>query len=391
MQLVPLVAFAILVSAQVLSSRGIWRSVYSLCEPESMLFVLSISVVGVAISMAAPFEGSLRFSILIACTLVLARIYMSVVPVHEVFEAFCYAAIISVSIFTLMAVSQLWESISTLARFNVFSFSPNTLGYIFASYFVIFAWKFRMSRWRGKTIAAACATMSLLVILFASSRASILAIAMGGGGSLALGALRINRAGHTRLLHIALYLSMILAASLPFISKVGVAQATGEFLDKVLMITNPDRGIDSGFTGRTAAWSEMMTVFTNGSWFVGHGLKTADAWGDAHPMSIDNSYLVLLYELGLIPALLITARFLWVMSSFGRAYFQCVDNGDKLRCLFGMYLMVVLLVNNFFARYLFAIGNPFSLFALLLFVTPNDRIGLGRYGDVAVTGPLAIS
>jgi len=143
---------------------------------------------------------------------------------------------------------------------------------------------------------------------------------------------------------------------------------TYAFADQVLQLSQEYRGIDSGFSGRFDKWRATANVLSDGSWIFGKGIRSSDSMQDN---LIDNSYLVILYEVGLIPLLLITWRFLYVSRRFLSGYFQSTDKEQRYVCLVCGMLMAVFLVNNIVARFLFSVGNPYSLAALLLFATPT--------------------
>jgi O-antigen ligase len=89
---------------------------------------------------------------------------------------------------------------------------------------------------------------------------------------------------------------------------------------------------------------------------------------------IDNSYLVTLYEVGILPLVLISFRFLSLVIRTVKKYLSSTDPTEAATHLAFVLLLTVFLSNNFVARFLFAVGNPYSLFALLVFVTPTSTL-----------------
>jgi hypothetical protein len=163
----------------------------------------------------------------------------------------------------------------------------------------------------------------------------------------------------------------VLVIALLFFQSFPQVKASFDFLDQALAITSPDRGVDSGFTGRFDAWKRTMRQLSGGNWLLGQGMRSSDS---LYPM-IDNSYLVILYDLGLFPLILITWRFLSILRRFLDAYFRAIDESQRKLYLLCCLLMVMLLTINIVERYLFGVGNPFSLLALLFFATPASVIG----------------
>ena len=90
---------------------------------------------------------------------------------------------------------------------------------------------------------------------------------------------------------------------------------------------------------------------------------------------IDNSYVVALYEVGLFPLALICIRFVKVAWQFATRYLVSGHSEESIN-LVCVLLLTVFLLNNFVARYLFGIGNPYSLLAILLFAAPSRKSGI---------------
>jgi O-antigen ligase len=138
-----------------------------------------------------------------------------------------------------------------------------------------------------------------------------------------------------------------------------------------LAITDQNRGFDSGFTGRFDKWQTTLNILSDGTWLFGKGIRSSDSMSDN---LIDNSYLVILYELGIIPLLLITLRFCSAGKRSIGAFWHARNDSGKWFYLYCVMFLAVFLANNFVARFLFSIGNPYSFVALLLFLTPADRL-----------------
>jgi hypothetical protein len=92
---------------------------------------------------------------------------------------------------------------------------------------------------------------------------------------------------------------------------------------------------------------------------------------DAMETMIDNSYIVILYDLGLIPLVVIVYRFLIILYESFRGYFVAVTREQRRFRLLCTLIVVVALVTNFTERSLFAVGNPFSLLAFFMLVAPT--------------------
>jgi exopolysaccharide production protein ExoQ len=149
-----------------------------------------------------------------------------------------------------------------------------------------------------------------------------------------------------------------------------------DYLDNALDITSPYRGIGSGLSGRTENWAVTIQLLQRGSWLWGEGYRA----GNSLDLFIDNGYLVAWYELGIIPLILIAARYL---ALFSHAFQLHTDTkGNEAGWWAGLCLILaVFLTNNVVARYLFGMGNPFSLLGLFFLVATfhaRSRIQLPR-------------
>jgi hypothetical protein len=386
-QLAPLGLFAALVFFRVIWSKSILNGVSSLFEVDGLLYVLFISMLIVAPSVASDSGKSIVTAILIAICLVLARIYMVVVPVHEVLEAFFWSGIVSIGLFTLFSFASLAQSIQTLQRFSAFNFHPNLLAFLLAGYFCVMVWKFITGDWRMKVLTGVFGSLCLVITFFASSRGSIVGILAGCLFATGIAVVRARREGRKDFVRFGLFAAAALLGLFLYIQDLEWTQNTYAFVDRVLQLTQEHRGIDSGFSGRFDKWNATLNLMSGGGWFLGKGVRSSDAMSDE---LIDNSYLVILYEVGLIPLLLITWRYLGVSRRSLSGYLQSTDKEQRYVCLTCGLLMAVFLVNNVVARFLFSVGNPYSLLALLFFATPASRMQVSSSPTARERKPSAI-
>jgi hypothetical protein len=364
LQLAPIALFAALVFFKVIWSRSILAAVGSLFELDALLFIVFVSVLTIATSVASGSSQSLGTAVLIAICLVLARIYMTVVPLQEVLEAFFWSGIVSIGSFTILASTSLVESIQTLERFSPFSFHPNLLAFLLAGYFCAMVWKFIVGDWRMKILTGLFGSLCLAITFFASSRGSIVAIIAGSCFVAGMAAIRARRERRLSLIRLGGLAAALVLGIIFFAQSLESTDGAYEYVDQVLQLTQDQRGLDSGLTGRWDRWKVIVGVFSDGTFMVGRGIRSTDQ------TPIDNSYLVILYEIGLVPLILITWRYFSVSRRYFRDYFRSTNpeaRGFYLAC---SLLLAVFLVNNIVARFLFSVGNPYSLVALLIFVTP---------------------
>jgi hypothetical protein len=234
-------------------------------------------------------------------------------------------------------------------------------------------WKLLAGNLRLKILTGSVGLFCLVVIFFASSRGSIVAILAGGVFIAGIAILSVGKETARKVMQVGLLLAAVLLGLFLLIQNLDWTRNAYAFVDEVLAISDEYRGINTGFSGRFDQWSRATRVLSDGTWVVGQGLRSSDMLF-AENQLIDNSYLVGLYELGLIPTLLITWRFITVSYRFLVAYFRSTDREGRYFYLACGLFMTIFLLNNVVARFFFSVGNPFSLVALLFFVTPTRRL-----------------
>lgn len=365
-QIVPLALFAALVLTRFFFSPDVASAVVSLFVSESLISVFLLALLIIAPAIQSEHSGCLSFSLMLALCLVLARLYTSLVPIQEVLEAFFWSAVVSVSVFLALGFASLAESVQNASRLWIFNFHPNLLAFVLAGYSCVAVWKFMTGNWTHKLISALVGVLCLVVIFFASSRGSIVAIVVGCGVAFVLYIYKLPRKQKARALKRFAVSTVVLLSVSMSISQLESVSTALDFTDKILQVTHPQRGIDSGFTGRFDKWELTLNALSDGSWMIGHGIRSSD---DQEQL-IDNSYLVMIYEIGIVPLVLVCWRYGKVLDYLLRGYFKH-SNTLHLSCAL---LIVVFLTNNIVARYLLSVGNPFSLLALLLFVIPTRLI-----------------
>jgi O-antigen ligase len=242
-------------------------------------------------------------------------------------------------------------------------------------------WKFLAGGWLYRVIAAPVGIICLVVIFFASSRGAIAGIV--GGCALIAGMYIVHLPKHrrSRALKVAVLVVMAIVVTFVFLQSSEWVDSTYTFVDTVLNITDPNRGVDSGFTGRFDKWQETINTLKDGTWRLGHGIRSSDSITQL----IDNSYMVNLYEIGVLPLILICWRFGGTLWRFMKGYAIAADSRQAQMFLACCFLMGTFLLSNFVARYLFAMGNPYSLVAMLFFVAPTAEGG--RWWDTCAEAP----
>lgn len=372
LQLLPLILFAILVLFKVVYSNSLLKAVGSLFDLDGLVFVVFLSLFIVGPSLVSNYEKSFGFSLFLCLCLLLGRLYTAVVPVQEILEAFFWSGLVSIAVFLPLSFAGLLQSIGALERFSPFSFQPNLLGFLLAGYFCVMVWKFLTGGWVMKIVTGLAGFIDLAITFFASSRSALVALVAGCCFIVGMEFLHALPQQRKRFVRFGLFTTAALVLGIgALLWNSDRAYNTFNFFDRVLQLTNEYRGVGTGFTGRLDRWYQVTRIFSDGTFLIGKGIRYSD---QSESEAIDNSYLVIPYEIGVVPLVLITWRYFSILRRSLKAYFRAGDANDRRLCLAIGFLLVVFLVSNLALRYLFGVGNPYSLAALLLFITPNNQM-----------------
>lgn len=309
-------------------------------------------------------EFGAMFLLVLAAAGVLARQHW-VGRIDHVFRC-AYIALIA-SVLVVQPTEYLTSVVGTversigLVRFTPLGMHPNLCGLVYGGGSLLFFQHFLSTpRLHQKLFALLMSALCLSMVLAASSRASLLALALTGVVAVCLIAWRGSRRAR-----ITLSLSALTLLA------VGVFQATAiaDYLTVILDLDSPTRGVNSGATGREVIWQEgVELVFSDPVlFFTGRGVRAAGPEVIGFP--VESSYINLALEHGVVFGLLITLAFVvTAWRTLGRSFETGVMNPALL--VSGLMLVFVLL-QSIFNRYLVAVGNPYSLWVLLLLVRLN--------------------
>ncbi|WP_180127379.1 O-antigen ligase [Rhodoferax sp. BLA1] len=149
-----------------------------------------------------------------------------------------------------------------------------------------------------------------------------------------------------------------------FIALLGIAALViwkSDYILEILDINSASRGINSGGTGRFQNWAAFIEMIQDQPLvlFFGHGFRS---WSDEIAFDSDNSYITLIYEIGLPLTLLVTVLLVRVLINSIRN-FDSVTMSPEI-----IAVLIFALVESIFARYLISIGNPASFIILAAFL-----------------------
>ncbi|MEJ1973799.1 MAG: O-antigen ligase family protein [Lacunisphaera sp.] len=272
-------------------------------------------------------------------------------------------------------------------RLTADAMHPNLFGFCcvgFASisimiFCVIKAW------WRWLYILPAL--LSVFAILMASSRGSLVAIIIGGGCMFLINLyhdLIILRRGFGIIYVILFSLVIGIIVMLLFFPRISDNSAV-KFISDKLELFSRYRGLDTGLTGRMDIWRQVFARYGVEDFISGIGPRKSGAGIG----NIDNGYLVIFLEYGLIAGGAIILRLCYSLFYYLSI---CLTTKRRLEYTISVclsFVAIVYLTNNIVARYLFGIGSSFSLFGILLFSTgPSMLHGIIREIADTVEKPL---
>ena len=373
LQLAPLVLLGIWIYCKIIFSSSLLKVLTSAVSAEGLLITVFLPILILGPSIGSDVPDSLQYALLLSVCVVMLRLYTTVVSLREVLEAFFWSGVFSTLVLAVVTFTSLVESMSTLVRFSPLSFHPNLLGFTLAGYFCAMAWKILTGRSYIRVIAALTGTICLVIIFFASSRGSILGLLVGLGTLVFIVFVKANRIQRKKILRLGVLTVGLVTLLVVYLSGLESVKNVFDTADKVLELTNNYRGIDTGLTGRVDRWAAVGHLLANGTIVLGRGFRSSDYEFQA----VDNSYLVILYDLGVVALIVIATRFVFILARFIRSYLRSDEPARSAFWLTCCLVMIVLMVNSTVARYLFGLGNPFSLLALFIFATPLSSAEAG--------------
>jgi hypothetical protein len=264
---------------------------------------------------------------------------------------------------------QLGEIVSIDRRFSVEGMHPNLLGFCCAGFASVLICSAVLMRTRLRWLSAAAAVINLTIIYLASSRGSLIAILLacftvaGIHGLRMLKYAAIGKPGALKKLLAILVVTYFVVLCGTFGGPMLMKSQLGQDVVERLEIFSQYRGIDTGLTGRLETWQWVYNDYNAIDFWLGLGpRKSVIVAGN-----IDNGYIVVLLENGLLAGGCIIFRMFYVTIVYMWIALRTKDKCEYKASLSLAFVSVVFLMNNVVARYLFGIGNPFCLIGLGIF------------------------
>ena len=333
------------------------------------LFEICVVLLGVSSEIVSWFnqiEFVSFYSIVFLMTVFVTIIMVRVIDLEEIISAAAYAyvgSVITIFVFdreglmtSLREAGNIWEF-----KFEPLGLHPNLVGFVFGAGAMVLLAKASIVDGRGKWIYIGATIISVLFVIAASARASVLALLVSATILLCI---NINRFG------IKLVGGIFLSI---FVFSVVNVETIYAYLYQILDLASEQRGIESGGSGRTELWQLGFDQILHQGWqlFSGGGLRSSEA--EIIGFHTENSYITIVLDSGVIfGGLVIFTILLYVVRVFNLAYREVHGKSYFYNALLGMMLFVV--IEFVFNRYLIGIGNPSSL----LFMIVCAAVGLLR-------------
>lgn len=328
-----------------------------------------------------------QYSVLYGMTLIAvvlsARLVLLQIGLPEVIRSFYHAGVV-ITLFLAVAGRSAITGYNAGARFSGNSDAhPNLVAFVLAGFLPVMIWRaLEYTSPRKRRCMAALCALNFLLIFLSGSRGALLAVTAAATALAMRAGLAGRLKGKIRLRHVQVIVLLILVPLiLAFLGRNGHYTKIEDFLNTALSLNNSQRGLKSGFSGRTVFWLKAIRrMHEEGRWLFGFGYRM----GDVMVGTIDDGYLQLLFETGLISGLIILGALVTVFVRLFRMT-QARENTVWLRYHTMLWCMlIVYFVNNVSTRYLFSFGNCFSICVLFLMAASRRELEGRKLAPTAV-------
>lgn len=341
------------------------RLVESLLGWRLVLFAFVLPITPSIIALGRGQVDPVAYAVLLGAVLIACRVAMGFVRLSGVLQAFALSGAFAVPLFWVWDRHQIFHAIATGSRLIPGATQPNAIAFMFAGFAVVFAWRV-LARSSGVFVKVAYGALfgvACLTIFLASSRASMLSLACAGLWVLIMAAARALRGAKVSKGPAVFAAALLIAGvTATVVVRPGYLRAGTTSVVKVLQLESKYRGVGSGLSGRLGRWQKTLQALgERGTWAFGAGYRTSEK---EVGFSVDNGYLTVAYEAGVFASAAVALQLLWCLWLSSRYYLSAAGERKRRFALALGGLVTVFVVNNLFDRYLFGIGNPFSVLGL---------------------------
>ena len=331
-------------------------------------FFIFFDIVSYYSGNAASFQyGLLLLVIFVSIRLILLQIrFIGVLHSYINSALFCTAAIL------ISGRRQISDyQVGQVNRFNGGSEAhPNLIGFTLTSYLALFLGVYLDTSAGIKRYVIISAIGATLFTLFlAGSRGSLLAAIIPFVILFVRFAVFKNFVTWIRLTPAKILAGLgITTAVIIYAVGKGHLASLGHFFVTSLALDSSQRGIHSGFSGRNTIWISTLSRI--------RGLQLIFGFGYRQAYLVDNGYITVLFDNGILGLVLIVGSIFKLLVWFWRGTSVVVSWGWWRYRVVLLMLVVSYLVNSITARYLFSYGNQFSILMMfMIFSAKSDIMG----------------
>jgi hypothetical protein len=343
------------------------------------LTMYSVGVLSAFVAVFRSEEFSGMYSIIFLGTLILMSILARSVSLERLLDIGAVTAFACVLTSLLVDGRNFLKALSIsignhgLFRFAPLNSHPVLMGLIFGMGSILMARRAILAKTLfGRVAMTAGSLCAVLFLIASSSRGSLFALSIAATAAVVLD-VRFGKGIPLKLMGIGVAATGVLAFF--------IGNKVAAYLDAILQIHSSSRGIASGFTGRDVLWARGIATFVSDPVLVcvGGGLRSSEQ--ATIGFLTENSYITILLDSGLFVGGSLIFALLYALVSARRLSRDANTSDASKPMVFLVPLLVFVLVQSFFDRYLLAVGNPASLLALLVFVSLSLRSRYMGNGD----------
>jgi exopolysaccharide production protein ExoQ len=318
-------------------------------------------------------QASFNFTLVFLATWASICVIITRMSIETILKTFAWAGVFIVALYASLSFGELTSTLSragtnflTTDRYQgPFAIHPNLVGHTIGCFVVSMLWQLRSVGWLGRLIYTASMLVGTAIILAASSRGGAFAM-VGALGAVTFLFYSRSLGGFLKLTAFALAAFFVVLALFP---------SATSYLLSVLELDSKYRGVDSGLSGRTDIWLDVLSQFGSKTipLIYGAGFRSKDL-GDV-VSNIDNGYIVVAAEVGIVGFLLWIGRMLALLAGSLLNIWRVPTTTD----LTVASLLLFALAEAVVARYLLALGNSGSIVLIMIVIAYSPQISRSKW------------
>jgi O-antigen ligase len=325
---------------------------------------------------------SVQYGIILLGLFLAARLIVMQIGFLQIVRCYTYSAITCMLIIAIAGRKQLSDYQGGQTRFTGGSGShPNLLGFTLAGYLPLFV-GLTLDLPRGKKrLFMGCLSLATLVLMFTTGSRGSLGAVILAAVLIVLRFTILNRLiGKLRLSALQVVTVLLGVGAAIYVLMHGTElEKIGKFVVTALQLDSQQRGIHSGFSGRTSIWVNTIHQLSGLDWLFGKGYRAG--------FVIDNGYITILFDNGIVGGSVILGSMLRVFFWLWRSTSEIISPGWWRYYLALWAMLIIYFVNNITTRYLFSFGNQFSLLVIFMIACNREELLSIARRPAALHGP----